>query len=71
MSQRTSNLKLWLGAFTGCVALLVVILVVLQNQVATQLEFLFWSVQAPLFVILNVVLILGLAGGYLIGRTRN
>lgn len=69
MSQRTSNLKLWLGVFAGCVGLFVAVLVVLQNQVATRVEFLVWSVEAPLFIILNLVLFLGFVGGYLIGRT--
>lgn len=66
MSHKTSKLQLWLGVFAG----FVVLLVVLQNQVATRLEFLHWSVEASLFMVLNVVLVLVLLGGYLIGRRR-
>lgn len=65
MSDASSKFRLWLGVLLGGVGLLVV----LQNQVAARLEFLFWSLEAPLFVLLGLVLMLGLVGGYLIGRT--
>ncbi len=65
MSDTTGTLKLWLGVVLGGVGLLVV----LQNQVTARVEFLFWSVEAPLFMVLGLVLVLGLVGGYLIGRT--
>lgn len=65
MSDASSKIRLWLGVLLGGVGLLVV----LQNQAAARLEFLFWSLEAPLFVLLGLVLMLGLVGGYLIGRT--
>lgn len=65
MSSTTGKLKLWSGVVLGGVGLLVV----LQNQMAARVEFLFWSVEAPLFMVLGLVLVLGLVGGYLIGRT--
>ena len=34
-----------------------------QNTITTELEFLFWSVQAPLIVMITVIFILGLITG--------
>jgi uncharacterized integral membrane protein len=34
-----------------------------QNTITTELEFLFWSVQAPLIVMISVIFILGLITG--------
>lgn len=65
MSDTTGKLKLWFGVLLGGVGLMLV----LQNQVAARVDFLFWSVEAPLFMVLGLVLVLGLVGGYLIGRT--
>lgn len=65
MSGAAGKLRLWLGVVFGGVG----VLVVLQNQVTARLEFLFWSLEAPLFMVLGLVLVLGLIGGYLIGRT--
>jgi len=37
-----------------------------QNTITTELEFLFWSVQAPLIVMITVIFILGLITGIVI-----
>lgn len=58
------NFRLIAGGLMGLLGLVVV----LQNQASVRMDFLFWSVEAPLFVLLAVVLLLGLGGGYLLGR---
>lgn len=59
------KIRLWLGVLLGGLGLIVV----LQNQVAARVQFLFWSIEAPLFLILGLMLVLGLVGGYLMRRT--
>lgn len=59
------KLRLWFGVLLGGLGLILV----LQNQVTATAQFLFWSVEGPLFMILGLVLVLGLIGGYLLGRT--
>lgn len=59
------DFRLVLGGILGLLGLVVV----LQNQAAVEVDFLFWSVEAPLFFLLSVVLLLGAATGYLLGRT--
>lgn len=59
------KMRLWLGVLLGGLGLIVV----LQNQVAARVQFLFWSIEAPLFLILGLMLVLGLVGGYLMRRT--
>lgn len=58
------NFRLIAGGLMGLLGLVVV----LQNQASVRMDFLFWSVEAPLFFLLAVVLLLGLGGGYLLGR---
>lgn len=60
------KIRLLLGVLLGAMGLIVV----LQNQVAARVEFLFWSIEAPLFMNLGLVLVLGLIGGYLLGRAN-
>ena len=45
------------------VLFLLVAIIASQNTTATQLKFLFWSVQAPLIVMIVVIFILGLVIG--------
>lgn len=59
------KLRLWLGVLLGGLGLILV----LQNQDPATAQFLFWGVEGPLFMILGLVLVLGLIGGYLLGRT--
>jgi uncharacterized integral membrane protein len=42
---------------------LLVAIIASQNTIATELKFLFWSVQAPLIVMIVVIFILGLVIG--------
>lgn len=59
------DIRFVLGGLLGVLGLVVV----LQNQASVRVDFLFWSVEAPLFFLLSVVLALGLGAGYLLGRT--
>lgn len=61
----SGKLRLWFGVLLGGLGLILV----LQNQDIATAQFLFWSVEGPLFMILGLVLVLGLIGGYLLGRT--
>lgn len=61
----SGKLRLWFGVLLGGLGLILV----LQNQVTVTAEFLLWRVEGPLFMILGLVLVLGLIGGYLLGRT--
>jgi len=42
---------------------LMVVIIASQNTIAAELKFLFWSVQAPLIVMIVVIFILGLVMG--------
>jgi len=41
-------------------------IIAVQNTIATELKFIFWSVQAPLIVMIVVIFILGLVIGLII-----
>lgn len=59
-----NSLRFVLGATLGALGLVLV----LQNTAVAQVQFLFWSVEAPTYVLLALVLVLGLVAGHLLSR---
>lgn len=59
-----NNLRFLLGVATGALGLIVVF----QNTTPAEVQFLFWSVEGPIYLLLMVVLVLGALAGHLISR---
>lgn len=60
-----NSLRFVLGATLGALGLVLV----LQNTTVAQVQFLFWWVEAPTYVLLALVLVLGTVAGHLLSRT--
>lgn len=61
------DLRFYVGVLTGALGLVIV----LQNSAPARLQFLGWSVEGPIYVLLIFVLCTGLVAGYLFGRTAS
>lgn len=59
-----NNLRFLLGVLTGALGLVVVF----QNTTPAEVQFLFWSVEGPIYLLLGVVLVLGALTGHLVSR---
>ena len=59
------DFRFYVGIVTGALGLVVV----LQNSAPARLQFLGWSVEGPMYLLLIFVLCTGLVAGYLLGRT--
>lgn len=62
-----NSVRFVFGAATGALGLVLV----LQNGASAQVQFLFWSVEAPIYLLLAVVLVLGLVAGHLLSRAAS
>lgn len=61
------DFRFYVGVLTGALGLVVV----LQNSSPGRLQFLGWSVEGPMYLLLVFVLCTGLVAGYLFGRTAS
>lgn len=61
------DVRFVVGVATGVLGLVIV----LQNSAPARLQFLGWSVEGPMYLLLVFVLCTGLVAGYLFGRTAS